>query len=133
MSFVRLAVLAVLYAAAACVVAWSVGMMAVAGVPVVAALVLKAVLVALVLVVVTWRGSGGELTGQRQVLLVAIAGAVGFALNPFTWAARTFVGQLLGADGTVALVVDLTAWSVVVVATAWTAMRRRATTKVAYA
>ena len=133
MSFVRLAVMAALYAAGACVVSWAVGMTALAGLPVVVALVLKALLVALVLVVVTWRGCDLPLLGGRHVGLVVVVAGVGFALNPFTWAARTFVGQLVGAAGVAALVVDLVAWLAVVVVTAVAAVRLQGAAKVAYA
>lgn len=133
MTFVRLAVMAALYAAGACVVSWAVGMTALAGLPVVAALVLKALLVALVLVVVTWRGCDSSSLSGRHVVLVGLAAALGFALDPFTWAARTFVGQLVGAEGGAGLVLDLVAWLAVVVATAVAAVRRHAGTTVAYA
>ncbi|UZN02147.1 hypothetical protein [Cellulomonas sp. S1-8] len=125
MSFVRLAVMAVMYAFGACLAAWAAGMMAVAGLPLVAALVLKALLVALVLVVVTWRGMGDEGNAPRHVVLVALAATVGFAADPFTWAARTFLGQLVVPAGPVALALDLVVWLLVVVGTATLARSRR--------
>lgn len=132
-SFVRVAVMAVVYAAGACVVAGGVGAMAVGGLAIGSALALKAVLVAAMLVLVTWRGAGGAPAGPRSTVLVVVAAAVGFAINPFTWAARTFVGQLVGVDGAVALAVDLVAWLAVVLATVRVAALRRGTGQVSYA
>lgn len=134
MSFVRLAVMAVTYAFGACVVAWAVGMIAVAGLPLVAALALKALLVALVLMVVTWRGMGDGPRTRWHVVLVTLAATVGFVADPFTWAGRTFLGQLFAPAGGATLVLDLVVWLLVVVGTAtWARSRRQHGRGVAYA
>lgn len=118
MTGIRLAVMAAVYAAGAAVTAWATGVLALAGVPTVAALVLKALLVALVLVVVTRRGLQDVHVTPRVVAAVTAVSVVGFAADPFTWAARTFLGQLVLPAGVGSLVVDLVVWVTVVVVTA---------------
>jgi len=130
----RLIVMAAAYAAGAAVVSWAVAVLALAGVPTVAALVLKALLVTGVLVVVTWRGTRDVGAAPHRLGLVALAALVGFAADPFTWAARTYLGQLVLPAGAATLVVDLVAWTGVVVATAAVVLgRARAEARVGYA
>ncbi len=118
MNVTRLLVTAAAYAAGAAAVSWAAAVLALAGVPTVPALVLKAVLVATVLVAVTWRATRDLRAGAPRVAPVVVAALLGFAADPFTWAGRTFVGQLLAPAGPLTLVVDLVAWTGVVVATA---------------
>lgn len=118
MSVIRLAVMTAVYAAGAAVMAWAAGVLALAGLPTVPALLLKTALVALVLVVVTWRGLQGVRVTSGVVVAVTLASVVGFLADPFTWAARTFLGQLLLPAGAGTLAVDLVAWVAVVLATA---------------
>jgi hypothetical protein len=130
-SFIRLAVMTAAYAAGACVVAWAAGMVALAGLAPVPALLLKTVLVTLVLVGVTWRGMAVADTRRRDVAVVALAALVGFVADPFTWAARTYAGQLVADAGVATLVLDLVLWLVVVVGVA--AVARRDVRTAAYA
>ncbi|MBO0899745.1 hypothetical protein J1G42_07185 [Cellulomonas sp. zg-ZUI222] len=124
MTVVRLAVMAAAYAAGAAAVSLAAGVIALSGLPTVPALVLKALLVALVLVVVTWRGLQGVDVTPRAAVAVAVAALVGFLADPFTWAARTFVGQLVLPAGVGTLLVDLVGWLVVVLGTVATVRAR---------
>lgn len=119
MTWVRLALMAVLYGAGSLVVAWFAAGLALAGTPTEVALGVRTALVGAVLVLVTRRGMRDvRLRGGRDVLVVGVAGLVGLALDPFAWVGRAFAGQLVADAGAVTVAVDAVLWVAVVTATA---------------
>jgi hypothetical protein len=76
-------------------------------------IVVKAALVAVGLVVVTVRSDPRRPLGLRLG-----AAAAGYALNPFTWSGRGFMGQLWCQPGLASAAFDLFAWLAVVLAAA---------------
>lgn len=86
------------------------------------ALVLRAVLVAVLLAVVT-------LFSDRDRPLVQLLGIAlaGYAINPMTWQGRAFLGQLWFEPGLATILVDGVAWLAIVGVAGWAvrAARRR--------
>jgi hypothetical protein len=75
-------------------------------------LILRGVLVLIaVLLVSRQQAAGGRRAGVARVqLLTGLGALIGFALDPFTWAARTALTQAFTDPGPATLVGDLALW-----------------------
>lgn len=89
-----------------------------------AAVVLRTVLVGLILVLLTRILMRRAYAGDGLVGRAVLAGLLGYALFPGTWAGRALAGQLLLDPGPVTAALDLVLWLALVGAAASTAQTR---------
>jgi hypothetical protein len=86
-----------------------------------ATVVLRSVLTALVLVLLTRLVMRGAYDGPGLLGRAALAGLLGYLLSPAAWAGRALLGQLVVDPGPASYVIDLVLWIAVVVTAARTA------------
>ena len=112
------------------VAGFAAGFFAISTLDVSAAVTLRAVLVAALVLVAPYLLVRRRVLAERRTQLLLAGGAglvVGYLVNPFAWSGRAFFAQSIVHPGTLSAILDLAGWLVIGAAAVLAASRTAAT------